>query len=619
MRVTVLDETGWKNAPGRIDLGGAEVAVYTKRSAIVWGEHCTDCANPQCYSTCSLYTPRGDLKCRRFRDGLVYAQVQLADGSTRLAFDVAFRKWGKLEGEGSPALFGAKQIALLEKADRTISRLLDSAVIPYVLRRVAVKLWNQMKQRALRNVRGPGEQAGFLLEAINNAKKPARISVSIVNAALSASRYEVAEVFAPGYNRLFIPTDAIAPLASLGRHMRIAIEPVGDDLPEMTVLTADFVDRGPDAPAVGGIVTAGKVAAPTIAVATEQASPAARPQFKCVVWDLDNTLWKGVLVEDGAENLVANAAAIATIVELDRRGILNSVASKNDFALAEPVLRRLGLLDYFLFPEIGWGPKSDSVAQIAKSLNIGSDTFLFVDDQPFERAEVEAALPQVETIDISELDSILLHPRAQAPETAESATRRQMYRQEIDRSAALRTAGSNYVNFLRSCAMSLDIDLVRPENISRVIELAERTNQLNYSARRLSRAQVEETMQGEASRWGLVLSASDKFGSYGVIGFARVDRTNWRVEDFFMSCRVQRKRVDHAFFDWLRRQALAAGAGRLEISYVASAKNKPAREVLADEMKLSSQQVSEGGERFWIDVSNRVVDAEVVEVASHVA
>src|ERR1051326_591513 len=114
---------------------------------------------------------------------------------------------------------------------------------------------------------------------------------------------------------------------------------------------------------------------------------------KCLVWDLDNTLWNGTVVEDGDVTLSEQVRAV--IVELDSRGILQSVASKNDHDLAWGKLEQLGIAEYFVLPRIGWGPKSAAVRDIADRLSFAYPTIAFIDDQPTERAEVTYHLPEV--------------------------------------------------------------------------------------------------------------------------------------------------------------------------------------------------------------------------------
>lgn len=130
--------------------------------------------------------------------------------------------------------------------------------------------------------------------------------------------------------------------------------------------------------------------------------------IKCVVWDLDNTLWDGVLPEDNTVSLRDN---VVTIIEtLDSRGILQSIASKNEATRAMQKLYDFGLHDYFLYPQINWNSKCSSLEIIAQSVNIGLDAIAFIDDQPFERQEVSFLLPDVLCIDVANLDTLLDMP-----------------------------------------------------------------------------------------------------------------------------------------------------------------------------------------------------------------
>src|SRR5678815_3970601 len=112
-------------------------------------------------------------------------------------------------------------------------------------------------------------------------------------------------------------------------------------------------------------------------------------EVKCVVWDLDNTIWNGTLLESDVVRLKPKVADV--IRELDSRGILQSIASKNNYEDAMTKLSELAIEQYFLYPEIHWNPKSESISNIQRNMNIGIDTILFIDDQPFERDEVSSS------------------------------------------------------------------------------------------------------------------------------------------------------------------------------------------------------------------------------------
>jgi FkbH-like protein len=210
------------------------------------------------------------------------------------------------------------------------------------------------------------------------------------------------------------------------------------------------------------------------------------------------------------------------------------------------VLRAWGLDEYFLYPQISWKPKSQAVARIAQLLNIAVDSLAFVDDQPFEREEVTSVLPQVTVVDTSEVHAIPARPECQVPVTEESRQRRLMYRQEEQRERIFESFQGDYVQFLRDCRIELELSPLSPENLERVYELAQRTNQMNFSGARYSRAQLQELHQSPVHET-YVIRCTDRFGSYGIVGFSVVDTQEPRLLDLMFSCRIQGKHVDLAF------------------------------------------------------------------------
>jgi FkbH-like protein len=210
------------------------------------------------------------------------------------------------------------------------------------------------------------------------------------------------------------------------------------------------------------------------------------------------------------------------------------------------VLRACGLDEYFLYPQISWGPKSQAVPRIAQLLNIGVDSLAFVDDQPFEREEVASVLPQVAVVDSADAGTLPARAECQVPVTDESRQRRHMYRQEEQRERIFEAFQGDYVQFLRDCRIELELSPLSADNVERVYELAQRTNQMNFSGARYSRAQLE-TLQRSPVHETYVIRCTDRFGSYGIVGFSVVERQEPRLLDLMFSCRIQGKHVDVAF------------------------------------------------------------------------
>jgi FkbH-like protein len=279
-----------------------------------------------------------------------------------------------------------------------------------------------------------------------------------------------------------------------------------------------------------------------------------------VVWDLDNTIWHGVLLE--GDTITLRAGVLETLQELDRRGILNSVASKNDYDTAMAKLEALGIQEYFLYPQVNWNPKSAAIQAIAKSLNIDTNSLAFIDDQPFEREEVAYELPEVLCLDAATLDGILdlpdLTPRFI---TAESKLRRQMYLADIQRKQVEDESGRVDNAFLATLDLVFRLKPAEVEDLQRAEELTVRTNQLNTTGYTYSYDELDEFRRSK-NHLLLVASLDDKFGSYGAIGLTLVElgQTAWTIKLLLMSCRVMSRGVGTIMMSHIMNQAKAANA-----------------------------------------------------------
>lgn len=286
----------------------------------------------------------------------------------------------------------------------------------------------------------------------------------------------------------------------------------------------------------------------------------ARPKpVKCVVWDLDDTLWKGTLLED--ESVRPVPEAIDAIVELDRRGILNSIASRNDEATALAELDRLGISEYFLHPQINWGAKHASVEAIAAALNIGTDALAFVEDQAYERDEVAFAVPGVRCYSPEDLPDLL--DRAEfRPEhvSDESARRRLLYLAEERRQRDEASFTGPKEEFLAGLGMRMTIAPAGDDDLDRAEELTVRTNQLNTTGRTYSRDELS-AFASSADHLLLVASLEDRYGSYGKIGLALVEKAQaaWTLKLLLMSCRVMARGVGSLMLNHVMRAAREAG------------------------------------------------------------
>lgn len=296
-------------------------------------------------------------------------------------------------------------------------------------------------------------------------------------------------------------------------------------------------------------------------------------EIKCVIWDLDETLWDGVLPE--SDDVRLKPGIVEIVRTLDERGILNSIASKNDHDRAAGVLRDLGLWEYFLYPQINWGAKSTSVETIQKRLNIGFDTLAFIDDQPFERDEVRTSHPSVLCIEAERYRELLRHPRLNPRFVSDDARRRRlMYIEDARRESAEESFHGPKREFLQSLNMELKIAEAQEGDLVRAAELTVRTNQLNSTGRTYDYETLDRLRQSDDHKL-YVCELTDVYGSYGKIGLALVE-TRPEVHHLrllLMSCRVMSRGAGSILLSYVMRCAKQAGA-RLLADFVPTDRNR---------------------------------------------
>lgn len=277
--------------------------------------------------------------------------------------------------------------------------------------------------------------------------------------------------------------------------------------------------------------------------------------LKLVIWDLDDTLWRGTLSEgDGVVELDLDHAEI--VRELNRRGIVNSVCSKNNFELARERLQRDGLWDEFVFPSISWSPKGARVAQLIKDMQLCPPNVLFVDDNSSNLQEALHYVPELQIADVSLLARLLSLPQA-AGKDDRGLTRLEHYR-VLERKLSDRSllVTSSNEDFLRSCDIRVELVETGPQDAERLLELINRSNQLNFTKSRLTEQELA-ALVGEPGRDTRYARVHDRYGDYGICGFYSL--SNGRLTDFVFSCRILHMGVE---------QWLYARLGKPELSVV---------------------------------------------------
>ena len=526
-----------------------------------WEVHCFECAHPTCYQSCALYVPRGDNCCERSHYG-VHPAPQFT-GLFERGADLRFRPWGKLETRVTGRYLSPRLQIALDHGNERVGRTTERAArhAGRWLRRAVDRGRHAGLDRSVSRA-GIDDFDEFVIECHSPDPVPFRLLLELSDERSIVMRHAFEVV--PGHNFHALPASSF-PKVGAPRSARLAVFPEHDAQRRLIFTWLDFVRYRANAtsPAVAG------------AKALSAALPAHADKLKCVVWDLDGTVWEEILTEAESADPTLRPGVREVIEELDRRGILQSVVSKNDHDEAWHALKRLGLDEYFLYPAINWGQKSANLRQIARELNIHLDALALIDDSAFERAEVAQALPMVRTYPETAVSGLLARPEVDVPITVMSTRRRQAYAIEGRRKGARARFTGDYAEFLRSCAIRARVFEPRDaEDVRRCWELVQRSNQLNLSTRRYSEDEFDRLR--DRSGWRCIaIRCDDRFGEYGIVGFCSVDETGEQpiVRDFVLSCRVAKKQVEQSFFRWLALRARDDGHEALGAELTPSDRN----------------------------------------------
>jgi FkbH-like protein len=321
---------------------------------------------------------------------------------------------------------------------------------------------------------------------------------------------------------------------------------------------------------------------------------------KLLALDLDNTLWGGIIGEDGLGGIKLGPPSAKGeryqdfqryLKRLSDRGILLAVVSKNNPQDAAEVFERhesaaLRMSDFVAF-EANWDPKPESLVKISRTLGLGLDSFVFLDDNPTERAAVRAQLPEILIPEISgePAESIEMLERGlyfQATAFTEEDRARSASYHSIVAAAGARESGGNVAEYLESLQMELAWGPVDEQTRSRVAQLINKTNQFNLTTRRYTEAQVSAFMNSDR-HWFRWFRLRDRFADHGLIAIMLAEEmsdTIWRVDLWLMSCRVIGRGVEDFMFDRLVEAARERGITTIQAEYLPTAKNAMVSDLL---------------------------------------
>jgi len=565
-----------------------------KMSALHWSEHCTECAMPQCFTTCNLYMPRIDGKCKRFLNGVELVKHHNQADSPQI-LKVQFKQWGVLATQGNNELFEKKEIREREKKDLRIAKLIHLSKPGFVKKKLSQKRYSVKKNRIIQEQnKGAHEPDAFLVEVYNSSKESIFLGLTIRNEGekFRKTPFQYRIELKPEYNKEIIPFDEIIKRVKVDLTYRIDITPENISC---------------DTPLYFGVVE-------FVQFKASNTTSEKSKKIKCVIWDLDNTMWDGILVEDGVENLKLKAGLKEILLEIEQRGIVNSIASKNNEDVAIKALEHFGIKDFFLFPKISWLPKSKSIREIALDLNVNVNSMLFIDDSVFERNEVQVVLPQVKIVDALEYQNILDLPELDVPVTEESKKRKYFYQHEVKRKQQSIGYEGDYFDFLRSCNIQLEVLPFSEEHNVRVYELTQRTNQMNFSGNLYEKDDIMKIANNKKLSC-YVLKCKDNFGEYGIIGFGIIDQTENRLIDLMFSCRIQSKRVEHAFLTHILENHLSIGD--FYVTYKHTEKNKFSAQVFND---FGFETIKKDGQYLELRFAKglEIPDDKIIEIVSNI-
>jgi len=296
---------------------------------------------------------------------------------------------------------------------------------------------------------------------------------------------------------------------------------------------------------------------------------------KVLVLDADNTLWGGVIGEDGVDGIKCdeNYPGILykkfqlQLKEIQNSGIVLTMVSKNNFEDVKEVFDKKEMplkWDDFLIKKINWIPKSENIKEIAKEMNVGMESLLFIDDNPFEieevkRIEIDSVLVNEENI-LSILDDVRLKS---ITITKEDKEKFQQYKSEQLRSKILKDV-SSIDEFIKSLNIEIDYSINNKNHLKRITQLINKTNQFNLTTKRYSESEVEKMMKNDKV---FSFSVKDKFGDMGIVSVVIIK--NGEIDTFLMSCRVLGRKIEDKIMEIILNHTSLP----LKAKYIKTAKN----------------------------------------------
>lgn len=320
---------------------------------------------------------------------------------------------------------------------------------------------------------------------------------------------------------------------------------------------------------------------------------------KLIVCDLDDTLWGGIVGDDGWQNLQlgghdavgeAFADVQLQLLQWKRRGVMLAIVSKNDEQIALEAIRRHPEMklkeEDFVSWKINWNDKAENIEALARELNIGLQHIMFLDDNPAERIRVKQALPEVivpelptNKLEVPFYLKTCLHVPLLNRISNEDKERATLYRQEQSR-RQVAAMHSSKEEWIRSLEMKITFTPLKAENLMRAAQLLNKTNQMNLRTRRMSEQELWRWAETEGNMFYTV-TVEDRFGAAGLTGLLgmRIEKNHLLLEDFVLSCRVMGREVEACMIAFAIKQAARLGLDYVVAELIPTAKNNPCKEL----------------------------------------
>jgi FkbH-like protein len=315
---------------------------------------------------------------------------------------------------------------------------------------------------------------------------------------------------------------------------------------------------------------------------------------KAIIFDCDNTLWGGILGEEGAQNILLSSKQkggtpfeeVQTIAKsLNKEGIIIGICSKNNLTDVESVLKNHDGMtlksEDFSIKKINWDDKVSNLQSIAKTLNIGTDSLVFVDDSDFEVNFVKERLPEITIIKVPE--KTVDYPKVirenlglffNVSKTDEDAERIKMYKEQIQREE-IKSVYSNLEEYIKSLEIQIQVHVNDNAIVPRMAQMTQKTNQFNLTTKRYSEGDIQNFINKEDATV-FAISVADKFGDNGITGLCIVKHNDGiaRVDSFLLSCRIIGRSIEFKFIDYVVSQLKKRGTKTIYSEYLKTLKNE---------------------------------------------